>query len=213
MCVCYKWDNYYHCCCCCCCCLFVFCMTIAWWKPTVNPYTSRRLSSLSRIFLVSSSLNFTTEQITLANVYNIHQSFSHLTSPLKSHLGRVHRYPSQHRMLTCFVHCHSPMGELAQIEPCPTICCVNYSAHNLIQQSLDQPHSPLQTASGSSQPFCHSTLSGHRQTPTDRWSRWQTYTKSAYTLLIESDALIIITIIIIVTIYVFLFYHKPLNAT
>ena len=33
--------------------------------------------------------------------------------------------------------------------------------------SLDRPHSPSQTASGSNQPFCHNTLSG----PTDR----QTY--------------------------------------
>jgi len=29
---------------------------------------------------------------------------------------------------------------------------------HLIHPSLDRPHSPSQTASGSSQPFCHSTL-------------------------------------------------------
>jgi len=40
------------------------------------------------------------------------------------------------------------------------------SPPHLIHPSLDRPHSLPQTASGSNQPFCHSTLSGqsHRQT-------------------------------------------------
>jgi len=34
--------------------------------------------------------------------------------------------------------------------------------------ALDRSYSPPQTASGSSQPFCHSTLSGHMHRHTDR---------------------------------------------
>jgi len=63
-----------------------------------------------------------------------------------------------------------------------------------IHPSLDRPHSLPQTASGSNQPFCHNTLSGHRHTQTDRWDRRQVYSNSAYALLIVSDALIIYTI-------------------
>jgi len=47
---------------------------------------------------------------------------------------------------------------------------VNHHPH-LIHPSLDRPHSPSKTASGSYQPFCHSTLSGltdrHTHRPTD----------------------------------------------
>jgi len=58
---------------------------------------------------------------------------------------------------------------------------------HLIHQSLDRPHSPSQTASGSNQPFCHITLSGqtdrhthththtHTHIQTDRRSRRQVY--------------------------------------
>jgi len=38
---------------------------------------------------------------------------------------------------------------------------------HLIHPSLDRPHSPSQTASGSNRPFCHSTFSGHTGRPTD----------------------------------------------
>jgi len=59
---------------------------------------------------------------------------------------------------------------------------------HLIHPSLDHPHSPSQTASGSNQPFCHSTFSGQidRQidtkahTQTNRWARQQVRNMSAY---------------------------------
>jgi len=52
---------------------------------------------------------------------------------------------------------------------------------HLIHSSLDRLHSPSQTASGSVQPCCHSTLSGQTDqstdrptdTQTDRWTRLQ----------------------------------------
>jgi len=88
-------------------------------------------------------------------------------------------------------------NRMPQIHPqnCPYPSDNNHL--HLIHPSLNQPHSPPQMASGSTQPFCHSTLSGQtdRRTdqPTDWWSRWQTCTKSTYALLIESNALITIT--------------------
>ena len=39
---------------------------------------------------------------------------------------------------------------------------------HLMHPSLDQPHSPPQTASRSNQPFCFSTPSGQNDRPTDR---------------------------------------------
>jgi len=63
--------------------------------------------------------------------------------------------------------------------------------------SLDQPHSPPQTTSGSNQPFCHNTLCGPRDRRTDqqidRWSRWMWCNMSSLlAMLIYSDVLIII---------------------
>ena len=65
----------------------------------------------------------------------------------------------------------------------------------LIHPSLDRPHSPFPMASGSSQPSCHSTLSGQTDRPTnrpthtqtDRWDRQQVYTISAYTCYIDGE--------------------------
>ena len=39
---------------------------------------------------------------------------------------------------------------------------------HLIHPSLDRPHSPLQTAAGTNQPFYHNTFSGPTDRPTDR---------------------------------------------
>jgi len=51
-------------------------------------------------------------------------------------------------------------------------------------------HSWTQMASGSNQPFCHNTLSGH--THTHRWSRRQVHNMSPpLAMLIESEAIII----------------------
>jgi len=60
----------------------------------------------------------------------------------------------------------------------------------LMHPSLDQPHSPSPTGFGSTQLFCHSTLSRHTDRPTDRWSRRKLRNTTAYARLIESDALI-----------------------
>jgi len=58
----------------------------------------------------------------------------------------------------------------AQIHPKLPLPFDNNRPH-LIHPSFDRPHSPSQTAFGSTQPFCHSTLSGHTETnrhrPTD----------------------------------------------
>jgi len=50
----------------------------------------------------------------------------------------------------------------------------------IIHPFLDRPHSPSQTASRSTQPFCHNTLSGHTHTQTNRWDRRRVSKKSAY---------------------------------
>jgi len=70
--------------------------------------------------------------------------------------------------------------------PCPFPFGDNHP--HLIHPSIDRPHSPSQTASGSNQLFCHNTLSGQtdRQTyaQTDRLYRRQvSKKKSAYALL------------------------------
>jgi len=46
--------------------------------------------------------------------------------------------------------------------------------------SLDRPHSPCQTASGSILPFCHSTHYGPTDTHTDRWSVRQVSKNTVY---------------------------------
>jgi len=65
---------------------------------------------------------------------------------------------------------------------------------HLIHPSFDRPYSPSQTASGSNQPFCHNTLCGPKDRPTDRqtdrWSRRMFHNTSApLAMLIESDPL------------------------
>jgi len=77
----------------------------------------------------------------------------------------------------------------------PQNCSFTFDDHrlHLIHSSLDRPHSSTQTASRSSQPFCHSTLVGHTQSdrPTDRqterWDRRQVYTVSAYARYIDRE--------------------------
>ena len=53
----------------------------------------------------------------------------------------------------------------------PQNCPFDDHHPRVIHSSLDRPHSPSQTASGSTQPFCHNSLSGQRHTQTVRWSR------------------------------------------
>ena len=59
----------------------------------------------------------------------------------------------------------------------------------LIHPSIDRPQSPFQTASGSNQPFCHSTLSGQTDQPTDGIGGRCTPLALMVDILIESDAL------------------------
>jgi len=60
----------------------------------------------------------------------------------------------------------------------------------LIHLSLNWPHSPSQKASGSFQPFCHSTLSEPANTQTDRWSGDRSVPRTL-AILTDSEALII----------------------
>ena len=50
----------------------------------------------------------------------------------------------------------------------PHTCPFYFDDHHphLIHPSLDRPHSPSQTVSGSTQPFCHNTLCGQTDRPT-----------------------------------------------
>jgi len=71
---------------------------------------------------------------------------------------------------------------------------------NLIHPSLHRPHLPAQMASGSNEPFCHSTLSGHTHThthrltdrPTDGIGERSTPLVLTLAILIASDALIML---------------------
>jgi len=54
-----------------------------------------------------------------------------------------------------------PIGYNGILQIHPQNCPFPYDDNqpHITHPSLDQPHSPPQTASGSTQPFCHSTLS------------------------------------------------------
>jgi len=83
-----------------------------------------------------------------------------------------------------------PIGYNGMLQICPKAALPFDDNHPcLIHSSLDWPHSWSQTASGSIQPFCHSTLCDR---PTDRWSRWMSRNLSTpLAMVIESNALII----------------------
>jgi len=98
----------------------------------------------------------------------------------------------------CRVRPHSrPQWQLDRCTHFPFDDRLNHP--HLIHPSLDRHNSLSQTASGSTQPFCHSrpTLSGqtvrqtdrHTHTLTDRWARRQVRNISAYAHYIESNAL------------------------
>ena len=95
-----------------------------------------------------------------------------------------------------FATCYSDFDSSSKL------CEVNVAIPTIalpVQQSphIDQPHSPSPTASGSTQPFCHSTLSGqtdiqtHR--PTDGLGDRSVWWALTLAVLIQSDALIILT--------------------
>jgi len=74
-----------------------------------------------------------------------------------------------------------------QIHP-KTAPSLRRSPPHLIHPSLDRTYSPPQTASGSTHPFCHSTLSGPTDRQTDRWSRRETCTNTRLRSIDYSDA-------------------------
>jgi len=82
----------------------------------------------------------------------------------------------------------SPFGT-PQIHPKTALSPDDDHNSHLIHPSLDLPHLPPQTASGSNQPYCHSILSGRQtnsQTQTFRWDRQQLNSNSSYAMLIVS---------------------------
>jgi len=87
----------------------------------------------------------------------------------------------------------APIGYIGMPQIHPQNCLFPSTITHLIHPSLDRPHLPSQTASGSNQPFCHSTLSGptdrptDRHTQTDRWARRHVYTISAYARYIDRE--------------------------
>jgi len=76
---------------------------------------------------------------------------------------------------------------MPQIHPKLPLSFENYHPH-LIHPSLERPHSPSQTASGSTQLFCHNTLSGQTDRQTDRWSRQETCTNTRLCSIDYNDA-------------------------
>ena len=91
-----------------------------------------------------------------------------LTSLPQSHLGRAHRSRTSYKKV--LIGCNGT----PQIHPKLPLPFDDHSPY-LMHPSLDRPHLPSQMTSGSNQPFCHRTLSGHthRQIDrqTDRWDR------------------------------------------
>jgi len=68
------------------------------------------------------------------------------------------------------VHHKEPIGYNGTPQIHPQNCPFPFDDHHihLIHPSVDRPHSPSQTASGSNQQFCHNTLSGETDRQTDR---------------------------------------------
>ena len=111
------------------------------------------------------------------------------TSPPQSYLGRTCRYPLRQRLdspASCAIptqmnpitqprvrYIHTAMPRVSS-QLCNEVtigynCPFPFDDHHphLIHPSLNRPHSPtIPTASGSIQPFCHSTLSGQTDQPT-----------------------------------------------
>ena len=83
----------------------------------------------------------------------------------QSNLGKAASPPLRQRMTTP----QSPYWLQRDVPHLPTklLCPFHDHLSHLIYSSLDRPHSPPQTASGSNQPFCHSTFFGHTDRPTE----------------------------------------------
>jgi len=105
-------------------------------------------------------------------------------------LSRPTHHPK--RQLDRFTHFHtttqqSPnwlQWDVPHLSP-KVLLPLQRSPPHLIHPSLDRPHSPPHTASRSNQ---HTFQT---DTQTDRWDRQQIYSNNAYTLLTESNVLII----------------------
>jgi len=81
-----------------------------------------------------------------------------------------------------------PVGQMTPKSSLPLEACGPYLMH----ECLGWPHSPPQTASRSNQPFCHNTLCGPTDRPSDRQmvQRMFRNMSTPLAMLIESDALI-----------------------
>jgi len=112
------------------------------------------------------------------------------TLPLEAHGTHLihqwlagHHSPSQTTARSVYALLHnyattSPLVTMGRPKFTPQNCpSLQRSPSYLTHLSLDRPHSPSQTASGSNQPFCRSTISGQTDRPThtqtDRWARRQ----------------------------------------
>jgi len=93
---------------------------------------------------------------------------------LNPHLDLEPDYITIKQMKHRFQRCIVRTEILSTKSPLVTVGCSNFhpslrrSPAPSIHPSLDQPHSPPQTASGSSQPFCHNTLCRQTDRLTDR---------------------------------------------
>ena len=93
----------------------------------------------------------------------------------QSHLGRARRCRTIMRQSPRWLQWDAPNS--------PSKLLLPFDDNHLhtVHAYIDRPHSPPQTAPGSNQPFCHNTLSGQIDRPTDRpTDRRETCTKSAY---------------------------------
>jgi len=115
-----------------------------------HPYTARR--HFSRGISIQSHLSIN------LSVYTLNEKS-------QSNLGKAASPPSQQKITTPQLQWDVP--HLPPKLPLP----LRRSPPDVIHPSLDRHLLPPRTASGSNQPFCHNTLSGHTDVQTDRWYR------------------------------------------
>jgi len=100
-------------------------------------------------------------------------------------LGLPHSPPQTARSVHTLLHNYATMSPLVTTGhpkfTLKTTLPLDDNHPHLTHPSLDWPHSPSQTASGSIHPFCHSTLFGqtdrqtYTHTQTDKWARQQVH--------------------------------------
>jgi len=97
---------------------------------------------------------------------------------LQSIAGRYGRLRNITEVLQIVTNVTEPFGTLWNTHTQPFY---GHDHHpHLMHPSQDQPHSPSQMASGSTQPFCHRSLSEQTERQTDKWSRQMVSKNAAY---------------------------------